>query len=269
MGGWGRGGVGRLTEAQGEVGGVEHDEGEGGEQEGFGKPEGAGRIAVGDDRSEGGPAEERETDEGELAEFCAAKLAAGWAGGGKGFEEAFGDVAEIAGDEGGVVGEAADAAVGGDLEGRDEGDGACEGELGRGEREQADEEEGDDLGREGEDRCVTGGRGGEQAGGDDSDEKGKDGGDVAEDVGPVAAHGGDAEEDDVAGHGVGEDVAVAEIDDGVEEAAGGGEKHGGGERGGFEAGGWRHGRVLAAINSTIGRNGFGRLCYVFARTRQS
>ena len=44
---------------------------------------------------------------------------------------------------------------------------------------------------------------------------------------------GDAEEDDVAGHGVGKDVAVVEVDDGVEQAAGGGEQHGIGECGGL------------------------------------
>jgi len=64
---------------------------------------------------------------------------------------------------------------------------------------------------------------------------------VGDDLLPVVAKDGDAEEDDVAGHGVGEDVAVVEVDDGVEQAAGGGQEHGVGERVGLDGGGgWRH-----------------------------
>jgi len=51
-------------------------------------------------------------------------------------------------------------------------------------------------------------------------------------LGPFVACGGDAEEYDVAGHGVGEDVSVVEIDDCVEESAGSGEEGRGGEGGG-------------------------------------
>ena len=40
-------------------------------------------------------------------------------------------------------------------------------------------------------------------------------------------------EDDVAGHGICEDVAVVEVDDSVEQAAGGGEEHGVRERFGW------------------------------------
>jgi hypothetical protein len=65
---------------------------------------------------------------------------------------------------------------------------------------------------------------------------------VGDDFAPVATQDGDAEEDDVAGHGVGEDVAVVEVDDGVEQAAGGGEEHGIGECVGLDGGvAWRHG----------------------------
>jgi len=66
-----------------------------------------------------------------------------------------------------------------------------------------------------------------------------------DDVFPVAADDGDAEEDDVAGHGIGKDVAMVEVDDGVEQAAGGGQEHGVGECVGLNLcdrgrhGGWR------------------------------
>ena len=53
---------------------------------------------------------------------------------------------------------------------------------------------------------------------------------MGHDISAVMAQDGDAEKDDVASHGVGEDVAVVEVDDGVEQAAGGGQEHGVGER---------------------------------------
>jgi hypothetical protein len=39
---------------------------------------------------------------------------------------------------------------------------------------------------------------------------------MVEGLGPVVMEDGDAEEDTIAGHGGGEDVAVVEIDEGVE-----------------------------------------------------
>jgi len=79
---------------------------------------------------------------------------------------------------------------------------------------------------------VAQGSGTEETGSEDSGEEGEDGSDVGEDLGPFVACGGDAEEYDVAGHGVGEDVSVVEIDDCVEESAGSGEEGRGGEGGG-------------------------------------
>jgi len=61
---------------------------------------------------------------------------------------------------------------------------------------------------------------------------------MGDDIGPVMAENGDAEEDDIARHGIGEDVAVIKVDDGIEQAASGGQEHGVGERGGL------NGRVL-------------------------
>jgi hypothetical protein len=47
---------------------------------------------------------------------------------------------------------------------------------------------------------------------------------MRDDLSPIAADGGDAEEDDVARHGVGEDMTVIEKDDCIQQAAGRGEK---------------------------------------------
>ena len=75
-----------------------------------------------------------------------------------------------------------------------------------------------------------------------------EGDEVRDDLSRVVAEDGDAEEDDVAGHGVGEDMAMVEVDDGVEQATGGGQKHGVGERVGLDGGvvgrhgGWRDSR---------------------------
>jgi hypothetical protein len=52
---------------------------------------------------------------------------------------------------------------------------------------------------------------------------------MAQALGVVFAQQGDAEEHDVSGHGVCEDVAVVEVDEAVEYTAGCGEKHGRGE----------------------------------------
>ena len=80
-------------------------------------------------------------------------------------------------------------------------------------------------------------------GGEDAGEEACEGDEVRDDIRPVAAEYGDAEEDDVAGHGTGEDVAVEEEDDGVEQATGDGQEHGIGEC--IRLCGWvegRHGR---------------------------
>jgi hypothetical protein len=53
---------------------------------------------------------------------------------------------------------------------------------------------------------------------------------MGHDISPIMAQEGDAQKDDVASHGVGEDVAVVEVNDGVKQSAGGGQEHGVGER---------------------------------------
>jgi hypothetical protein len=73
-------------------------------------------------------------------------------------------------------------------------------------------------------------------GGEDAGKETGQGDEARGDFSRVAAEDGDAEEDDVTGHGVGEDVAVVEVDDGVEQATGGGQKHGVGERVGLDGG---------------------------------
>ena len=53
---------------------------------------------------------------------------------------------------------------------------------------------------------------------------GSDGHEVRENFPPVAGDQRDAEKNDIAGHRVGEDMAVGEIDDGVGKASDGGEE---------------------------------------------
>ncbi len=83
----------------------------------------------------------------------------------------------------------------------------------------------------------------EEVGEEDSNDEAEDRKGVAEGLGVVVMEDGDAEEDAVAGHGGGEDVAVVEVDEGVERAAGEGEKDGGGKRVDFAVFGIRHGRL--------------------------
>ena len=190
-----------------------------------------------------GSEEEGGADERELDEFGAAEEARGGVLGVEVVEGSFDHLAQVAGDEGGVVGEASDAAEGGDLGGGDQGDDGDEGKLREGGRQEADGEEGGGLNDQGEERAVPVGNGGEQAGDEDSAKEGDDGEGVADDLAPFAGDGSDAEEDDIAGHGVGEDVAVVEVDDGVEQAACSGEQDGrgeGGRAGGFAIGGFGH-----------------------------
>ncbi len=55
-----------------------------------------------------------------------------------------------------------------------------------------------------------------------------DGDEMGDDAARIVGDDRDAQEDEIAGHGVGEDMAVVQVDDGVEQAAGGGEEHGAG-----------------------------------------
>lgn len=65
---------------------------------------------------------------------------------------------------------------------------------------------------------------------------------MGNDIFPIAADQGDSKEDDIASHGVGEDMAVIEEDEGVEQASGGGEEQSVGERVGFDGdAGGKHG----------------------------
>ena len=160
----------------------------------------------------------------------------------EGFVEAFGYVAKVAGHEGGVVGEAVYAAEAGDLDGGDVGDDAGECHLREAAGEPAEDEDGYDLQCQAEEDGTDAKAGAEVFRGEDSGEEACKGDEVRHDISPVAAKDGDAEEDDVAGHGSGEDVAVVEEDDGVEQATGGGQEHGIGEcvrlGGGIEAAAW-------------------------------
>jgi len=174
--------------------------------------------------AEQGSDEEEDADDGEFAgfgEFTAADV-------GVGMEEevgdAFGDLADVAGDEGGVVGEAADGAEGGDLEGGDEGDGGGEDGLGECGGSEAGEEEDDHLEDKDGKRGLELRADAEEARGGDAEDEGQDGREMAQGLGVVLLDERDAEEDDVAGEGVGEDVAVEDEDGGVEQAADGGEE---------------------------------------------
>jgi hypothetical protein len=95
-------------------------------------------------------------------------------------------------------------------------------------------EDGCDLKREAEEDGADAEAGAEVFRGEDAGEEAGERDQVGDDVAPVTTGGGDAEEDDVAGHGVGEDVAVVEVDDGIEQAAGGRQEHGVGERVGLD-----------------------------------
>jgi hypothetical protein len=165
--------------------------------------------------------------------------------GGEGVVEAFRYIAKISGDEGGVVGEAVDATEAGDLNGGDVGDGSRKNHLGKAAMEPAEDEDGDNLQAEAEDGGADSEAGAQVFGGDDAGEEGDEGYNVRGDIPPIVAEDGDAKEDDVAGHGVGEDVAMIEVDDSVEQSAGGCQEHGFGECAGLNGGivvghgGWR------------------------------
>ena len=59
----------------------------------------------------------------------------------------------------------------------------------------------------------------EEIGEEDAGDESEDGQEMAKGLGVVVMQEGDAEEDTIAGHGGGEDVAVVEVDEGVERAA--------------------------------------------------
>ena len=202
------------------------DAGEGDEEQGFGEPEGFVAEVRGGPGAEQGSGEEEDADDGELAglgEFAAADFGVGME---EAVGDAFGDLADVAGDEGGVVGEAADGAKGGDLEGGDEGDGGGEDGLGEGGWREAGEEEDGHLEEQDGERGLELRPDAKQAGGGDAEDKGQDGCEMAQGLRVVLLDERDAEEDDVAGEGVGEDMAVEDEDGGVEQAADGGEERG-------------------------------------------
>ena len=110
----------------------------------------------------------------------------------------------------------------GDLEGGDEGDDRSEGDVGEAGRHPAQDEECDDFEGERDDGGSVAPRV-QMSSGDNADEEAQDGYEMWDDCAPPMAQEGDAEESDVSCHGVGEDVAVVEVDERVEEAAGAGE----------------------------------------------
>lgn len=66
--------------------------------------------------------------------------------------------------------------------------------------------------------------------------------DMGDDFILIPAYGGDAREDEIAGHGGGEDVAMIKVDERVEQAASGGQQRGVEERVGQDSGiAGRHG----------------------------
>ena len=139
-----------------------------------------------------------------------------------GFEEG----AEVAGDEGGVVGDLVELLKGGDLYGGGDGDEDDDGwrrEVGRSctcdqERDHL-KQEGDTVGPAGLREMTEDGPAEQDAAGEGDERR-----EVAKGLGGVAGEQGDAKQDGVAGHGGGEDMAVEDVDDGVEHAAGNGEQ---------------------------------------------
>ena len=93
-------------------------------------------------------------------------------------------------------------------------------------------------------------------GGEDAGEEADERDEMRDDAVRIAGEDGDAEEDDIAGHGVGEDMAVVEVDDGVEQAAGGGQEHGVGEvlsGVGCVAAWWMGDSSESIVNAGLGR----------------
>src|SRR5271170_5146920 len=197
--GQGRGGCrGRLRGAAKDANSYE-------EKQRFGEPEGAvGKMGCGP-CSENGSGEEAEGDEAEIEALGASFSAGFWgAGGVERVVDAFDCVAQIAGDEGGVEGEPVNAAETGDLECSDVGDDRGEGHVGEAGGHPAEGEESQDLEDQGDDGGSVIARA-QVPGGGDAGEKAQDGDEMGNDLSPLVAEDGDREEDDVSGHGVGED----------------------------------------------------------------
>lgn len=145
--------------------GVEGD----GEKEWFCKPEGVVAEAWSCPGAEDCSAEKTETDETQGAGLGEATFADPGGGvKGQGVVEAFGYVAKVAGDEGGVVRKAVHAAEACDLDGCDVGDDAGECHLRKAERRPAEGEDGSYLQSQAEERGADAEAGAQVFGGDDS-----------------------------------------------------------------------------------------------------
>jgi hypothetical protein len=197
------------------------------EEEGFGEPERVVGEARGCPGSENSAAEKTETDETEVASFATASFAS--LSGGFGAEsviDAFGDVAQVAGGEGGVESERVDATEAGDLHCGNVGDDRGEGHVWEAQGEPSEEKEAHDFKQETEHEGPDAEAGAHMFGGGDADEIAGDGDEMGDDFVPVLSNAGDTEEDKIAGHGGGKDVAVKQINRGVEQAPGGGQQCG-------------------------------------------
>jgi hypothetical protein len=202
-------------------------EGEDEKKRGDGKPEGAVADAGSEERAADRAGYEDDDDQTEIAELeeGLSALVAMERG-----VEGFDGGAEIAGDEGGVVGVLVDGAEAGDLIGGNDADERNEEEVGEVFGEEGGGEEDDDLQGEADEDAVAAGVALECLLSPDAGDEGGDGEEMMKGFVMVVAEESDAGEDGVAGHGTGEDLAVIEVEEGVEGAAGEGEEKGGGER---------------------------------------
>ena len=152
----------------------------------LGKPEGVGGEAGGDDGPEDGSEKKAEGDEAEIERF-ASRLDAGADVRFQVLAEcSFGKVAQIAGDEGGVVVEAAYPAEGRDLEGGDKGDGQGEGNVRGAGRNQADAKERRNFEAQCDKAAAVQRHGVEEASGGNAEQVGGDRRKMRENLFPVA-----------------------------------------------------------------------------------
>ena len=218
------------------------------------KPEGVVGAERGGPGAERGTGDKGEDDEGEIAKLPAAfptgRRITLW---GDGFEEAIADGTKIAGDVGGVVREVVYGAEARDLVGRDEGDDGGEGHLGKGRGQPGETEEGCDFESEPYSDSARAQSGLQELAGGDAGEKGDGGNDVTDGLLWVVMKKGDAKENTVASHCAGKDMTVVDIDEGIEQTSGEGEKSGGGER--VDGSGFRHGAVGLDVREGLGREG--------------
>jgi hypothetical protein len=216
-----------------------------GEEKGFCEPEGVVAEAGGGPGAEDGSGEEAEADEAEgagLGEALFTGLGSG--AGGESVVEAFGYIAKVAGDEGGVVGEAVDPAEAGDLEGSNVAMmpvNSISGKLPGSQPRAKMTTISNPRPRRAERRprrvrkCL------EVRTPAKKPARGTMWGMISLQSRPRMAM---PRKMALPEHGVGEDVAVVEVDDSVEQAAGGGEEHGVRERFGLDGvAGQRHGDV--------------------------